>query len=87
MLLQRRTDLEAFLSKLLAATLDLETRAISPYTMAEYFDVEMAAGGPGRRLHHQITDTLAVPSPKHFGFRSRSRSGDLSGTCRHHDPD
>lgn len=41
MLLQRRTDLEAFLSKLLAATLDLETRAISPYTMAEYFDVEM----------------------------------------------
>ena len=41
MLLQRRTDLEAFLSKLLAATLNLETRAISPYTMSEYFDVEM----------------------------------------------
>lgn len=80
MLLQRRTDLEAFLSKLLAATLDLETRAISPYTMAEYFDVEMGrrrSWSPSPPPDYRYTSGAI---PRSISSGSAPAAG--AGTCR-----
>lgn len=80
MLLQRRTDLEAFLSKLLAATLDLETRAISPYTMAEYFDVEMGrrrSRSPSPPPDYRYTSGAI---PRSISSGSAPAAG--AGTCR-----